>query len=519
MADSVVYRIHPAIGIARLGNSKKEFFLGPEVVDQDFRPTVMVNGKLDRHYRDAEGNIRRQAALFHVYEYTYPNELARDAGLPSKVREITHSESTKIRWRVTVANLKSGEALADGTTKKAPNEPGEVKLSGTSQSSVQAKGVVFGVTVVLGEFSTDELGRLRALAGFGEAGPLGGNLSSLQNANWYDDVADGPVRATIEIGGVEIPVEPAWLVTGSPRYAQPVEPIVSLYDIAYQVAMEQKWLSPPALSSFLRDVYPILHTAVMTRWVSSLNMAAVERGYHNFEDPARFQLLRSPSRIGSPERAAQEKIFNRLKQRGASSVAPDMPQQQNLSLTEAQYKLMHRWSSGLFYSDWPDPPPTPPVFEKLKPLEQARSLDQAHMRSVAGGSFFPGIEVGDLVESGLAWSAPFRFKDSVKPGAFTSQLAVPWQADFEECGAGWWPASRPDFVLPEGSTAAKFADFREWTDFSKATMVENWKELGFLVKSEDGRGFYVETERQCPHPTSLFTPTPTSAPGLINPFP
>ena len=29
-------------------------------------------------------------------------------------------------------------------------------------------------------------------------------------------------------------------------------------------------------------------------------------------------------------------------------------------------------------------------------------------------------------------------------------MAVPWQADFFECMSHWWPANRPDDVLPEG---------------------------------------------------------------------
>jgi hypothetical protein len=60
------YRIHPAIGIARLGNSP-DFFIGPELPG--------LPGNLDetsgafRSFRDASGQILRQSARFRVFEY------------------------------------------------------------------------------------------------------------------------------------------------------------------------------------------------------------------------------------------------------------------------------------------------------------------------------------------------------------------------------------------------------------------------------------------------------------------
>ena len=52
-------QIYPPIGIARLGNSPDEFFIGPEV-----RDVVPNDG---RPYKDAKGRIKRQAARFHVF--------------------------------------------------------------------------------------------------------------------------------------------------------------------------------------------------------------------------------------------------------------------------------------------------------------------------------------------------------------------------------------------------------------------------------------------------------------------
>ncbi len=39
------------------------------------------------------------------------------------------------------------------------------------------------------------------------------------NAGWYDDVADGPVTATVELTAGVVPVAPAWVLCVPPTYA------------------------------------------------------------------------------------------------------------------------------------------------------------------------------------------------------------------------------------------------------------------------------------------------------------
>ena len=59
--------IHPAIGIARVGNSPDEYYFGPEV-DEPAPPDG---------YKDAGGAIKRQAARFRVYGYNAAGERGR----------------------------------------------------------------------------------------------------------------------------------------------------------------------------------------------------------------------------------------------------------------------------------------------------------------------------------------------------------------------------------------------------------------------------------------------------------
>src|SRR5580692_7355649 len=89
--DTQVVRaaIHPAIGVARVGNSEKGFFIGPEVTD----PEPVKPG----FAKDSAGALKRQAALFRVYGYNASGEA---------VVELT-AENADIEWTVQVANMKA----------------------------------------------------------------------------------------------------------------------------------------------------------------------------------------------------------------------------------------------------------------------------------------------------------------------------------------------------------------------------------------------------------------------------
>ena len=61
MASIASIKIHPAIGIARVGNSSTEFFVGPE------HPGV--HSQPQGGYRDTQGRIKRQAARFRQRDH------------------------------------------------------------------------------------------------------------------------------------------------------------------------------------------------------------------------------------------------------------------------------------------------------------------------------------------------------------------------------------------------------------------------------------------------------------------
>src|SRR5687768_1128640 len=71
------YAVHPAVGVARLGNSPDEFYRGPErsgglpiACTPDGTPRA-GGGKpvFVKKFKDAEGRIKRQGAQFRVFAF------------------------------------------------------------------------------------------------------------------------------------------------------------------------------------------------------------------------------------------------------------------------------------------------------------------------------------------------------------------------------------------------------------------------------------------------------------------
>jgi hypothetical protein len=61
--------IHPAIGVARIGDSRDEYFIGPEVTDPPLEKP--------EYYRDAKGVLKRQAARFRIYGFNAQGDVVR----------------------------------------------------------------------------------------------------------------------------------------------------------------------------------------------------------------------------------------------------------------------------------------------------------------------------------------------------------------------------------------------------------------------------------------------------------
>jgi hypothetical protein len=106
MALPPIYKIHPVIGIARVGDADK-FFIGPET--PGLRPTGELPGAKVPPFKEG-GKIKPQAARFTIFEY-----LDKGDGNYSYGREITLAiPKVAIQWKVHVANRKASFYKFDG---------------------------------------------------------------------------------------------------------------------------------------------------------------------------------------------------------------------------------------------------------------------------------------------------------------------------------------------------------------------------------------------------------------------
>ncbi len=291
-------QIYPGVGIARLGNSPDEFFIGPETPGEIASP---VGG-----FKDKAGRIKRQAARFRVYGYDTDGTC---------LGEVTACDQVEITWTVHLANAKPSyntflgrfwQSQYPNFYKYNPNEtplrnqeimdpqqrqkllvidPGErsIKLgdepvefdTGTigplpytdKPIPAQGKDPLAGTrdgwwncldndqllkpvkmtakqTVPLGTLRVDDSGRLLVLGGYGHTdslipdNPIGRLMDNNYYANndyWFDDTSDGPVSAEVRVGGTAIEVrDQAWVLVTPPKFAPFSQCITTLYDTAME---------------------------------------------------------------------------------------------------------------------------------------------------------------------------------------------------------------------------------------------------------------------------------------------
>jgi L-lysine 6-oxidase len=594
-----VFKIFPPIAVARVGNAPEKFYIGPETyrglpTNPDGTPFT------DSDFRDADGALCRQAALFHVYRL--------DNGAWREVTLATQGV-TKITWTAHIANKKSSwyDFLTSlGEDGYAPNhplrnpmvhgrdrlkliiDPGPREIAGASAGPIgfnkdnvppHYKGANFidgplqptGEPIdTLGELRTDAQGRLLLLGGLGVAGSTNADpiiVDYANNNDWWDDTSDGVVRATIEIDGAAYEADPGWVLVGPPAYAPELANLVTLYDTIFDAAVRAGHY--PAIfdqgfwnrgrkgyrPNFRTEVAPLLERATLYPWV-----AAIPPKPHTFDIGLLGKMADvGGEKIGDPGMAGLRKyIFDFVRppnkenvligERGATMMPflagdnclnPGHSIDRYLRLTDTQFFFLEQWVAGWFVDE--DPGTSAPD-----------AMLRGVLENCVGGAFSPGIEMSWISRNQLIYSEPFRIKArapnngpldlgfdpqaGMEPGDITRYMAVPWQADFNECSAQpigdrilwWWPAQRPEYVyIDEEPKLAAFAAVTPpdqdsgiqvpWVgvDFDQLNpaymqfaldieMVEKWQLLGFIVFKKAGGGKkdrYVEVQRTLPRKT------------------
>jgi hypothetical protein len=618
------YQIHPAIGIARVGNavrgdtSNDFFYIGPEFPDvaANIDP---VSGAQGNFKTAGDGRVKPEAARFRIFEY----EKQADGKFHplGEVKITDPARSVAINWTAHLANRKAsfcrflGQAGAEdqplyfSSYKNTANaalrarnfdvkgradrakflelDPGPRSIAGGAttvehfaidHALMQAKpnGQTKLKITTLGEIRSDGDGHLIVIGGMGQSDfdpGLGSETLTTfaNNDGWFDDMSDGPVTATLTIDGVNQDVSGAWVLVGPPDFAPGIRSYRSMYDtlideivrevdppnddglfagpLAHVAAMRADWKQNGTIKnfrpSFTRDIAPILIAICRMERVHEYRLGTAQdraggpvARYHGTLNVLNFANLGGPGSL----RASRKALFDRIRDPNTFDATPPpaiepsrMPStygdyygQANgrggqtdpaflHSLSKLQYALLSAWNAGNFVEDWGQVQPSAPAITPA-------GLDRASLDNISGGAFFPGMEASWLLSKKQAWERPFRLalgrtvgtvpvpgdrnrRDLViEAGAFSQQMALPWQADFRDCAAGpvddpsvagktrrvaWWPTNRPDEVFSALSPTvrvpwARDASQNPFPNDDAAgfkAMVDTWWTLGFVVET------------------------------------
>lgn len=496
--------IYPPIGIARVGSSPDEWFIGPEVPNPHPEPPGF--------YRDASKRLKRQAARFRIYGINAKGEI---------VRELTPANA-RIDWRVELANTKSAwygfqlaldvpeaqaappttlrnAAVADRTMLAITPKRQEVSGVGARPNRFD-DGKFMGKNVYLGEIFTDDKGRLIVLGGHGVSASYDGSraITFGNNEGWHDDVSDGPVTARVVYEGQELTVVPAWVVVAPPNYGPNQKSVRTMWDLMRDVAVKAGTLAAPQRPSFTYDILPIFQNMAGLQWVNAGFASGF--GWNGMVDLTSPQAL---ARLSSASGAYQELRRSICRQFRNDAIDGSAPQpwpwlygdamaipaantpRQNSSLTDTQLAMLEQWAEGNFVEDY-DPNRTyPRSIDEVPLAEQGDALTRAALDFCLADAFHPGCEMTWPVRASTMYMQPFRFahapegwtppnlgevlsSDSVtipngplygqQAGGITRWMAVPWQTDTASCRSGYdrsydpyvpsfWPARVPNQVL------------------------------------------------------------------------
>jgi len=519
ISDKKIVRaaIYPGIGVARVGDAENAFYIGPEIVD--------APPKEPSSYRDDSGALKREAAKFRLYGYNAEGQV---------VAELT-PDNAEIEWSAHLVNSKSdwfefitamdipetkelvldrrNPAIKKEARKGLVIDGGERSISGKCTSGVDyafndGKFVGWDENIYLGELQTDEQGRLIVLGGHGVSKSPSGQPpvdpakpNTFNNAiDWFDDIADGPVDATVSIDGETIPVKGAWVATAPPNYAPDIVGWRTMYDLQIDVYIGCGWLPIPEVTSFTYDVLPQLQRLSNLQWVNKGYQAMFGRGRPmDFNDPEFIRKLSQEPRDKGMDKDDDEAVgadhskdaYGELRHELLNAFRPhdtevneprlwpwiygdsfdsdlfaESPRTM-LDLPAVQELHLQRWAKGEFINDWDADAKLPTELSEINLQEQPDMLDKAAMHYCLADAFHPGCELTWPMRHATLYSEPFRIRRQPEnmpvpdygehidqktmlslngplggqvAGNITRWMGLPWQGDTAYCRSGYDPS-------------------------------------------------------------------------------
>ena len=630
------YKIHPAIGIARVGDSQ-DYYIAPDTAGS-LPTSYSTDPPEGTYFRDADDKLLRQAAKFKIYQYSddNPDGVVVTPG-ENGVKSITWTTwiaSKKASWFQFMQQTGSGmgpyvegvevptppasapyvykndegyqtnntnnpfistgtrpdgydpnaptwptdinkpsnplrynlslETSNDPTTMDDPSrqslilDPGPITLDAPNQSDsfdldAETYPLLSGLNPfpisTLGSAQTDSDGNLIILGGFGNSGTTSSDgpiiTAYANNEGWFDDIADGPVTATIITDDdSEIVIDvPAWVSVAPPAYAPQIVDQVNLYDDMYDVYVRELNFNPALFNNgefqesyvpnYQSEVQPILLRPDLYQYVASIPSIGTSNHFDIIGDSSAdfagfaAKYLRGRGTQGNPRSGPAENAPSLMPLLAGDNPISNFTASKFLGLTETQFFILTQFTNGIV--DRNDPPT----------ISAGASLDKANLENCVGGAFCPGIEITWITRNTTMYqSLPTNFDDSdlfrinqkdlgllrkgelsltngadndysngLEPGDLTKYMAQPWQADFNECsiqnintiGANkpsiqnaqvniwWWPAQRPYTVKAKDNQDKSvqwtrgFVEDTTTNNNSDVQMVTSWKDLGFIM--------------------------------------
>lgn len=335
-------KIHPSVGVARLGNSPATNSPSPVIAVSPTDPARIClspdtigglpydgygKAPVDT-FKDDAGRIKKQGQLFKVFDDN-GDELTLDSPGVATIEWTVHLANKKAAWyqyselkgnllygpqnsyRHWGVPFRNPEKESEAERQTLIIDPGPRTVSGRNvaidfdkdnvpsgyPSQYPPDSVQYGLAVKsLGTLWTDNQGRLIVLGGSGCAGGNEPLTSYGGSSTWHDDISDGPVYCTVTFKDARPTTKvSAWVIVGSPDFAPEIVNISTLSDTMFDVGVRDFNLVPEIYSNgawntafvanYQRDIFPIIDRMSRYQWVSNVQpMQAAANAHFDYSD-------------------------------------------------------------------------------------------------------------------------------------------------------------------------------------------------------------------------------------------